>query len=422
MLDRYQQGSRADFFSTTLREERRRQSLAELLSHAQRTVPHFRDVLRGRGISPLNAEDVLRQLPPLCRADIQANPTAFISETATGTVDDHTGGSTGTPLTFKVDRVTQRAREASLMWANSLAGWKPGYRIAMLWGSDRDSKAAFRDWRLNLRWWIDNMRWYNAFEMGETEMAAFHQAMARFRPHLLVAYAGSLQTYARYLKETDRPPSYPVTSLVSSAEVLTPPMRTEVEAVFRKQVFDRYGNREAGAIAAECEVHGGLHVNEHDFVVEIDSDNPFQEPGRLLITYLVNKSMPLIRYDTGDLAVWAKGDCACGRTSPRLARIVGRQSDTIRVANGKLIHGEFFTHVLYGASGVREFQFVQEDLQHYRLRVVGDSISPDQEAQWRKKIAPLLGAESTLVVEQVESIPVLPSGKRRFTLSNLQSK
>lgn len=417
VLERCRRLGQWDYFANALREERRAQALADLLNAARVGVPHFRSLLSSGEIAASAAGTALHRLPVMRRSDIQADPSAFVAENATGAVDDHTGGSTGTPLTFKVDRATQRAREASLMWANGLAGWRPGQRIAMLWGSDRDTKAAFRDWRLNLRWWIDNMRWYNAFDMGEVEMAAFHRAMSRFRPHLLVAYAGSLQVYARYLKQMGEEPRYPLTSLISSAEVLSASAREEVGALFNKPIFDRYGNREAGAIAAECEAHSGLHVNEHDFVVEIDSPNPFKEPGPLLITYLANQVMPLIRYDTGDLAVWAKGECPCGRTTPRLARIVGRQGDTIRTANGKLIHGEFFTHVMYGAAEVREFQFVQETLHRYCLRVVADEIRPESEAFWRSKIQPMLGADAEFAVERVDSIPVLASGKRRFTLS-----
>src|SRR5690606_12424490 len=121
----------------SLRLAARNKALAELLEHARDAVPRFRSILPG-AIAASDALRVLAELPPMRRADIQADPRAFLATDATGAVDDHTGGSTGTPLTFKVDRATQRAREASLMWANSLAGWKPGRRIAMLWGSDRD--------------------------------------------------------------------------------------------------------------------------------------------------------------------------------------------------------------------------------------------------------------------------------------------
>lgn len=424
VLARFEQLRRFDFYSDPLREELRCRALADLLTHARSRVPRFRALLGGRvAITPENAREILARLPPMRRADIQAEPAAFQAEGGPPSVDDYTGGSSGTPLTFKVDRATQQAREASLMWANSLAGWRPGDRIAMLWGSDRDAASALRDWRLHLRWWIDNLRWYNAFSMGEAQMAAFHRAMTRFCPHLLVAYAGSLDVYARYLETVAHPGSrlvYPLTSIVSSAEMLTRQVRERVERVFGKPVFDRYGNREAGAIAAECEAHHGLHLNEHDFIVEIDSPNPQRDPGPLLLTYLANRAMPLIRYDTGDLAVWEKGACACGRLTRRLARIAGRQSDTIRTPSGKLIHGEYFTHLLYGAPGVRSFQFVQETMRDYRLLVEMESPMDERlAAGWRAKISAALGADCNVVVERVDRIPVLPSGKRKFTLSKL---
>ncbi|HMP74735.1 MAG TPA: hypothetical protein PKE12_00420 [Kiritimatiellia bacterium] len=429
VLEGYHRRVASDYLSAEVRAERQAEALATLLRHAGTRVPRFRQLMADGPVpAPGNARDWLERLPPMNRADIQSDPASFISDRCSGTVDDHTGGSTGTPLTFKVDRPTQQARESSLMWGNHLAGWRPGQRIAMLWGSDRDTKAAFHDWRLNLRWWLDNMRWYNAFRMGDAEMAAFHKAMTRFKPHLLVAYAGSLDVYARFVESIPHRESlqasarsesrlaYPLGALVSSAEVLAPPVRERVERVFGKPLFDRYGNREAGAIAAECDAHRGLHVNEHDFLVEIDSPRPLDVPGPLRITYFANFAMPLIRYETGDLAVWSDGPCACGRSTRRLARIVGRQSDTIRTASGKRIHGEFFTHVLYGVAGIREFQFVQETATVYRLRLVGTA-ERRQEDVWRSKIMAMLDEGDQLHLDYVEAIPALSSGKRRFTLS-----
>jgi phenylacetate-CoA ligase len=420
VLELYTQRVRADYFTRPLREQRRDEALAALLQHARQQVPFFQARLAAaHEITPGRALEILRQLPVMRRSDIQADPASFLAAGAGETMDDFTGGSSGTPLSFKIDRATQQAREASLRWANNLAGGSTGDRIAMLWGSDRDSTAASRDWRLDLRWWLDNMRWYNAFNMGEDRMAEYHACMTRFRPHLVVAYAGSIFTYARFLEAHDLTPRYPITSIVSSAEVLTAPMRETVERVFRVPVFDRYGNREAGAIAAECEAHKGLHINETDFVVEVDSRDPYNEPGPLLITYLANRAMPLIRYDTGDLATLHRGECTCGRTTMRLAAVVGRQSDTIRTASGSLIHGEYFTHVLYGSKGVREFQFVQETLRNYRLLVVVDQRNAEDEACWLHKIREVLGPGSEVTVEYVKDIPALTSGKRKFTLSLL---
>ena len=445
VLSRYREAVAISSWSRDRVRAHQDQQLVKLLAHAAKNVPFYREQLGRQNISESNVREVLAGLPAMERSAIQSDPQAYLAKGFVAeTFDDATGGSTGTPLRFKVDRTTQVAREASLYWANHLAGWRYGDRVAMLWGSDRDVGNAKKDTKLELRWFLDNMRWYNAFDMGPDRMMEFHRAMKRFKPHIIVAYAGSLDIYARFLETIDdgqkakdegrkamdgatspiahcpfpcalRPLfGYPLTSLVSSAEVLTPGMRENVEQVFGKTVFNRYGNRECGAIAAE-DGQGGLLVNQGDFVVEVASPEPMSVPGPILITYLANHAMPFIRYNTGDLGVWTAGQAGI-----RLDRIVGREGDTIRTRDGKLIHGEYFTHLMYGAIGVKEFQFIQETMDSYCLLVVcNQDYEPLQEAVWRSKMGEILGDHAVLEIKQVSAIPVLPSGKRKFTLSRL---
>jgi hypothetical protein len=71
---------------------------------------------------------------------------------------------------------------------------------------------------------------------------------------------------------------------------------------------------------------------------------------------------------------------------------------------------------------VREFQFVQDTLQDYRLLLVAPRRDEAEALQsaWREKIMAALGPAARLTVEYVEAIPTLPSGKRKFTLSHVQ--
>ncbi|HMO50438.1 MAG TPA: hypothetical protein PKE26_06085 [Kiritimatiellia bacterium] len=77
---------------------------------------------------------------------------------------------------------------------------------------------------------------------------------------------------------------------------------------------------------------------------------------------------------------------------------------------------------MYGAKGVKEFQFVQETLDHYQLLVVGEEPTPEVVAHWRKEFAEVLGPEANVKIMRVEAIPVLPSGKRKFTVSRLKDE
>lgn len=408
-----------DYWGPQKRMVLRQERLAGLLNHAREHVPFYRDRLQEAGpIISADAFDVLRRLPVVQREQLQKNPSAFCSEVEEGR-EDYTGGSTGTPLQFKVDSAMHRSREASLMWADSHAGWRPGEKMAMLWGADKDLRSALRSWKLHLRWWMENRRWYNAFDMGPFEMEHFHQELRSFCPDWLVAYAGAAHTYAGFLTEAGHRPSYPRRGVICSAEVLTDSMRQDIADVFRCPLFDRYGNRETGAIAAECMAHQGLHINEAQLVVEVNSPDPMNEPGAILVTSLVNWAMPFIRYDTGDLGLWrSHEDCSCGRRSLRLARIMGRQSDVIQTRTGQCIHGEFFTHLFYGSRGVQQFQFVQESGDDYRLLLKADE---DQcrrlEDGWRQAIRDKVGPSAGLRIDYVQHIPPSPSGKRRFTYS-----
>ena len=410
----------ADRLSRDFIQAQQGAALAALLKHARDTVPAWRDRIKDpKHITGADAYHVLQDIPVLSKDELREDMTRFVSSASEGAADNATGGSSGIPLRFKMDRMRQIAGEAAHIWGNSMTGWQYGDRMAMLWGSDQDVRAALSDTRHAVRCWVENVRWYNAFDMGEDRMAEYHRALTRFRPHLIVAYAGAAAAYAEFLRARAIRPRYPLKSIVTSAEVLAPEARKTIEAVFGKPVFDRYGSREFGPVAAECSEHCGMHINEMDCVLEIQSDDPCSRPGPILITYLRNYAMPFIRYDTGDLGVFMPdGECACGRQTRRLARVIGRQSDIITTAAGRQIHGEWFTHLMYGLDGIRQFQLIQETLLQYRLVLVADwHAASRHESMLREKILAAVGLESIVNFEYVQHIYPMPSGKHRFTLS-----
>jgi phenylacetate-CoA ligase len=129
-------------------------------------------------------------------------------------------------------------------------------------------------------------------------------------------------------------------------------------------------------IAAECEAHEGMHIQEENLVVEMVRDGRAVapgEPGDVVVTDLHNLGMPLIRYVNGDVAVPAQpGPCACGRGLARLARVDGRRADTLIDREGNGVPGIVF-HVLFSDARkeiIRQFQAVQSDGGAVVLKVV----------------------------------------------------
>ena len=154
----------------------------------------------------------------------------------------------------------------------------------------------------------------------------------------------------------------------SAAEALTPEVRTIVQNTWNALVYNGYSSTEVGAMGQECLHQSGIHLAEDLSVYEIaDENNKILSEGRfgskLLITTLTNPTLPLVRYELTDVAIWAVGQCTCGLPTARLASLEGRREEILhfaRVGGGTVdIHAIRLHSPLIGMGGLRQFQLIQ---------------------------------------------------------------
>ena len=403
-------------------------ALQRLLGHAYENVPYYRDVFRSLGAEPgdfRNAGDVAR-LPLLQKEDIQANGQrlkAIAGYDPSGVYVNHTGGSTGMPLTFWQDSSYRAWGMAELDRNFWMCGYRPGQRQAFLWGSDYDSKA-HKSLTGKLHDLVLNLRWVDTFNLDADKLRATLTELVAFRPTLLVGYVSSLTLLAQLIETEGRAAPRP-RAIQTSAEVLTPAARDLIERTLGGRCFDRYGCREVGNIAHECDAHTGLHVlmesNYTEFVADDGLPVTSGKSGQIVVTNLRNYVMPFIRYATGDVGVPSDQRCKCGRGLPLLSKVDGRLSDVIVTPGGRLLHGEFFTHLFYGAGGIRQFQVEQVNLHELVIRMVAESDQAYDAARAKAESLILKHGDPAFRLQftRVGQIPPRKSGKYCFTLSHV---
>ncbi|MDD5599194.1 MAG: phenylacetate--CoA ligase [Victivallaceae bacterium] len=147
--------------------------------------------------------------------------------------------------------------------------------------------------------------------------------------NLIVEQAGEMGIDLRRL---------PLKTGIFGSELWTEEMRSRIEESSGIKAYDIYGLAEIinPGVAVECECRNGLHILEDLFYPEIINPGsgeplPEGETGELVLTTLVSRAMPLIRYRTGDITGIMPGKCECGRTLRRIERISTRREDMITV-------------------------------------------------------------------------------------------
>ncbi|WP_135612543.1 phenylacetate--CoA ligase family protein [Methanococcoides sp. AM1] len=133
---------------------------------------------------------------------------------------------------------------------------------------------------------------------------------------------------------------------VLGAEPWSEEMRKRIEDSTGIKAYDIFGTSElSGPLFTECQSQNGIHIWADQFLVEVinpDTGEPVAngERGELVITTLVKEALPLIRYRIGDITVLNWDECKCGRTHPRIMRVLGRADDMLIVRGINVFPGQ----------------------------------------------------------------------------------
>jgi len=397
----------------------------KLLVHAYNHTVYYNELLNDLSKTPddFNCFADIQILPVLTKDILRERQNDLISNkfNKSELILDTSGGSTGVPTEFYKDTNRNNIRRADQIRHDRWSGWNIGKKYALLWGAPKDNQHYNNlKERIYFRY-IERNIILDAFDISDEKYSEFTNRLENYKPSMILGYANLLYQYALYL--TNKCPDHNIRpdGIVSSAETLTSDMRKVIEDTFQCKVLNRYGSREVGLIASECKSQKGLHINIDNIYAEtVDSDHNSVSSGvegNILVTDYYNFAMPLIRYELGDVGVMSSSTCDCGRSLPLLEKVVGRKSDFFVTKTSKLIHGEYFTHLFYGLSGVKQFQIIQDSLDQITINIV--KVSDVDLSTVILNIKQKMDDDITIVIHYMDKIMPSASGKYLFTKSNV---
>ncbi len=359
-------------------------ALLEMVRHAYRTTPYYRDRLREAGmtVEKLQTMEDFQRLPPVDRAEIQENPSAFLSETYLRFPLKEkisllrTSGSTGRylKLHWHEDDLTRSLMSLWLMRRKQY-GIHPGDPYCYFYTTSYQSNKLVEE-KEEQRSPLGRSLGFSKNGLNRERLLEIYRGILEFQPRWMMLQPTVAQLLARCAVENGLPRPERLAYIELSGETLFAPVREEIERFFGCHVVNQYGCMEVNCVAFECK-DKRLHLLPGNAYLEVLRDGvPAKdgEAGELYVTSLHNHAMPFVRYKTGDRGILRREGCTCGGGRPVLELLSGRVGDFVLLADGTRLPSYLFLRPVEHINErigniIRQFQVVQTGIGQFTVRL-----------------------------------------------------
>jgi phenylacetate-CoA ligase len=358
-----------------------RRALTDLVRHAKRYSAFYRELYEH---VDSGGEVELEQLPAIDKATMMSSfdrvvtdPRLRLSELEAhldGLAHDErylgeyrvmaTGGSTGRKGVFVVDQTEWRHYLAAFFRLNEYMGVRPRFPRRLKLAAIAAPRPQHMTNRMSasVDVGLHRVLRLDASAPAETLVAPLN----RHRPDFLYGYPSILGLLA--VEQLEGRLRIAPAIIASSGETYTEETASAIREAWDVPWFEIYGTTENGILGSHCPAREGLHLMEDTTIVEIvdEHDRPVP-PGccghKLLVTNLVNRVQPLIRYAISDMVSATGEPCPCGRPFRVLADIQGRNDDILHLpaaAGGEIpVHPLAVRSPLAAVPGLKQYRITQ---------------------------------------------------------------
>lgn len=357
-------------------------------------------------------------LPIVNKSIIKAGGNDFVAQSWLGKPlhRETTSGSTGTPFVVLQDPEKRLHAQADSLVCSDLAGFHLGTRLYYIRVWNNLNK------KNKIKTFLANMVMQSSDNLSDENLENFLKELENdHQEKSILAYASSIVALYQWMKRTGRKTTAKVACFITMSETFPDDARKGIKDIFGCNVVSRYSNQECGLISQQCALGTEYHINTASFYVEIldiEKDVPVEDGtlGRIVVTDLYNKAMPIIRYDTGDLGIMSH-ECDCGIRGKVLKKVEGRRVDFITAANGDLLSPVTIINAMWEFSDLLQWQFIQHAPRKFEMKINCTTETYHREKEMIKVIKSYVGEDVEIKVTYVNEIPLLASGKRKSVLN-----
>lgn len=389
-----------------------REKLNEFLSRAQNFSPFYENKKN---------EFNLSTYPVISKKKLRNSKEQFESMqySKKRLVKVSTSGSYGTPFSFYLTSEKKKRQKAEVIYS----GLGIGYEVGI-------SHAFFRTilHKSKLKLWLQNETYICSKILGQGFLEKNRLLLRKKKLKILMGFPSAIVLLAQFcIEQGDKPTDFSINGVITYAENLTKKQREIISQAFGCKVYSRYGTEELGILGGQIDNESDFILNTCNYVVEVlklNEDVSVQpgETGRVVVTDLHSDAFPLIRYETGDLAVlgevfeenkgWAKS----------LISLSGRVIQMLNATNGEKRYPLFFENIIEKLKVFAQYQLIQETTVKFTLKLVPNTLFNTIGFSEKLLISDMrdwLGQDAHIELQLVNDIEMLPSGKRPSVINKL---
>ncbi len=388
------------------------------INHSIEQIPYYKTYNKIANIAEF------RNLPLIDKSTIMGNQSSFINPLLTGKrISSNTGGSSGTPLDFFIEKGISRSKEkAHFNWYWKQFGYNSNDKMLMVRGLPLSGNKLY-EYRA-----IDNILNVSCYNINENNIQDILLRINNFKPRFIHAYPSSLKVITSLLEQLKGKISFSVKAIFLGSEYLSENDRTYFKNFYNTQIVNWYGHSEKLIHGGNCPYSDEYHFYPaYGYIELLDENNHvINKPGlegRIVATGFDNRIMPFIRYDTGDLGILSINEnCICGFKGISLQRIAGRDHDLIVLSDGTRVSltAFIFGQHLEAFKKIREMQVIQYKVGEIELRIVRNSnFTHKDEENTRRTLSNSVNNKLTINFSYINAVPKTTRGKNIFFVSKL---